>query len=46
VKHSGPEAMIMQSKSIDNYMKYKDNVDCFAVGVMTWELATGINAFD
>jgi hypothetical protein len=38
--------MIMPKKSLYDKGMYKQNVDCFALGVRAWELATGTNAFN
>jgi hypothetical protein len=45
-KDSAPKSLVMPRKSIYDKAKYEANVDCFAVGVMAWKLATGSNAFD
>jgi hypothetical protein len=44
-KYSAPETMMMPRQSAHKQTEHKMNIDCFAVGVMAWELATGIRAF-
>jgi hypothetical protein len=44
-KYSASETMLKPGTSIYDTVTYSENVDCFAVGVMAWELATGGHAF-
>jgi hypothetical protein len=44
-EYSAPEIMLKPGASIYTIIKYKENIDCFSVGVMAWELATGMRAF-
>jgi hypothetical protein len=44
-KYSAPETMKKPGSSIYENVEYNENTDCFAVGVMAWELATGVHAF-
>jgi hypothetical protein len=44
-KYAAPETMKKPGSSIYENVEYGENTDCFAVGVMAWELATGVHAF-
>jgi hypothetical protein len=44
-EYSAPETMMQPRQLIYEMVEYKINIDCFAVGVMAWDLATGIHAF-
>jgi hypothetical protein len=44
-EYSAPETMLKPGDNIYTPIIYKENVDCFSVGVMAWELATGTHAF-
>jgi hypothetical protein len=44
-KYSAPETIIAPRKSTHHEIKYRENVDCFAVGVMPWKFVTGIHTF-
>jgi hypothetical protein len=44
-KYSAPEIMTKPEQSIYEMIEYRMNVDCFSVGMMTWELINGIHAF-
>jgi serine/threonine protein kinase len=44
-KYSAPETMKRPRHSIYENVKHKINIDCFAVGVIAWELAKGMHAF-
>jgi hypothetical protein len=44
-KYSALETMQKPGTSIYDIVNYKENVDCFTVGVMVWELTTGEHDF-
>jgi serine/threonine protein kinase len=44
-EYSAPETMLKPGDNIYDRVIYKENIDCFSVGVVAWELATGTHAF-
>jgi hypothetical protein len=44
-EYSAPETMLKSGASIYTTIHYNENVDCFSIGVVAWELATGTRAF-